>query len=89
MKNDKLQYRHIGIRPEDEKAMLETIGVNDLDELIDKAMPTGIRLHEPLHLPKAMTEREYADQTRQRSARPADRSIFAARRARPARLLRR
>ena len=61
MKNDKLQYRHIGIRPEDEKAMLETIGVNDLDELIDKAMPTGIRLHEPLHLPKAMTEREYAD----------------------------
>ncbi|HIT84095.1 MAG TPA: aminomethyl-transferring glycine dehydrogenase [Candidatus Avibacteroides faecavium] len=61
MKNDKLQSRHIGIRPEDEKVMLEAIGVSSLDELIDKAMPTDIRLHEPLQLDKAMTEREYAN----------------------------
>ena len=61
MKNDKLQYRHIGIQPEDERKMLDAIGVDSLDELIDKAMPQDIRLDKPLNLDKAMTEREYAE----------------------------
>lgn len=61
MENDKLQFRHVGIRPADEKEMLEAIGVKSMDELIDKVMPKNIRLHEPLALDKAMTEREYAE----------------------------
>ena len=40
--------------------MLKKIGVNSLDELIDKTIPANIRLKEPLKLPPAMTEREFA-----------------------------
>ena len=41
--------------------MLKTIGVNSLDELIDQTIPANIRLKEPLNLPEAMTEREFAE----------------------------
>ena len=41
--------------------MLETIGVKSLDELIDQTIPANIRLKEPLNLPEAMTEREFAE----------------------------
>lgn len=59
MKNDLLAYRHIGINEKDEKQMLQKIGVGSLDELIDKTLPANIRLHQPLALPKAMTEYEF------------------------------
>ena len=60
MKNDLLAYRHIGISEKDEEKMLQKIGVESLDELIDKTIPANIRLKEPLALPKAMTEYEFA-----------------------------
>lgn len=59
MKNDLLANRHIGISEKDEKQMLHKIGVNSLDELIDKTIPANIRLKEPLALPEAMTEYEF------------------------------
>ena len=39
--------------------MLCKIGVNSLDELIDKTLPANIRLKEPLNLPEPMTEYEF------------------------------
>lgn len=60
MKNDLLACRHIGINEQDEKQMLRKIGVKSLDELIDKTIPANIRLKEPLALPEAMTEYEFA-----------------------------
>ncbi len=39
--------------------MLHKIGVASLDELIDKTIPTNIRLKAPLALPEAMTEYEF------------------------------
>ena len=48
MKNDLLANRHIGISEKDEAQMLHKIGVASLDELIDKTIPTNIRLKAPL-----------------------------------------
>ncbi len=39
--------------------MLCKIGVNSLDELIDKTLPANIRLKKPLNLPEPMTEYEF------------------------------
>jgi len=58
---DMLQARHIGISEEDEAIMLQTIGVNNLDELISQTIPTPIRLKESIELPEALTEKQYAE----------------------------
>ena len=61
MKKDLLTYRHNGIQDKDMPVMLEKIGVSSLDELINKTIPTNIRLKESLPLAEPMTEREYAE----------------------------
>ena len=61
MKTATFANRHIGISEEDYPKMLEKIGVKSLDELIDRTIPTNIRLKEPLQLEPAMTEREFAE----------------------------
>jgi glycine dehydrogenase len=58
---DLLQNRHIGINADDIEKMTKKIGVKSLDELIDKTIPTNIRLTKPLNLPAPMTENEYAE----------------------------
>lgn len=60
MKTDVFANRHIGITDSDLPRMLGKIGVKTVDELIDKVIPKGIRLKQPLDLPPAMTEREFA-----------------------------
>ena len=60
MKTDLLVNRHVGISEADEQQMLQKIGVKSLDELIDKTIPANIRLEQPLNLPAAMTEYEFA-----------------------------
>ena len=60
MKTTTFARRHVGINENDLAAMLETIGVRTLDELIDKTIPSDIRLKEKLNFPPAMTEREFA-----------------------------
>ncbi|MEO7306383.1 MAG: aminomethyl-transferring glycine dehydrogenase [Ferruginibacter sp.] len=51
--------RHIGPNRSESKEMLKTIGVDNLDELIDKTVPAAIRIKAPLKLPAAQTEFEY------------------------------
>ena len=51
--------RHIGPRKEDLAAMLSVIGVNSLDELIDKTVPSNIRLKQPLNTGAPMSEQEF------------------------------
>jgi glycine dehydrogenase len=48
--------RHIGLRPADERAMLERLGYGSLAELMDAAVPGGIRSAADLDLPAALTE---------------------------------
>ena len=51
--------RHIGPDNEETKEMLAAIGVNSLDELIDKTVPAGIRLQGKLGIAGPMSEFEY------------------------------
>lgn len=53
------QRRHIGITSSEESAMLSAIGVTSLDELIDKTIPSHIRLKRELNVANAMSEKEY------------------------------
>ncbi len=48
--------RHIGPSDEDVAAMLAVVGAGSLDELIDAAVPAGIRIDAPLDLPGPQTE---------------------------------
>lgn len=50
--------RHIGPSPKEMEAMLETLGVGSLDELIDQTVPKSIRQAEPLDWGKPKSERE-------------------------------
>ena len=53
------KQRHIGPGAADTKAMLETIGVASLEELINKTVPQAIRMQHALQLPEAISEHEY------------------------------
>lgn len=50
--------RHIGPNKTDAQAMLATIGVKTLDELIDKTIPSTIRLKKPMNIPEGLSEFE-------------------------------
>ena len=51
--------RHIGSNTAEKKAMLAKTGVASITELIDKTIPSHIRLEGELKIDKAMTEQEY------------------------------
>ncbi|MCX6321215.1 MAG: aminomethyl-transferring glycine dehydrogenase [Bacteroidia bacterium] len=59
MPSDKFVNRHNGPRDHELPQMLKTIGVNSLDQLIEKTVPESIMLEKPLSLPEAMSEFEY------------------------------
>ncbi len=54
--------RHVGPDEQETREMLDTIGIDSLDELIDKTVPQAIRLPKPLDLPAAVSEAEYLRQ---------------------------
>ena len=64
MQSDKFVNRHNGPRDNELPQMLKTIGVNSLDDLIEKTVPKSIMLNEPLKLPAAMSEFEYLNHIR-------------------------
>ena len=64
MKTDSFALRHLGPRDHDLPKMLETIGVETLDQLISETIPSDIRLKKPLELEDIMTEYEYANHIR-------------------------
>jgi glycine dehydrogenase len=59
MENGAFISRHNGPREGEVTCMLQKIGVNSLDELIDKTIPANIRLRNPLNLPEPISEYEY------------------------------
>lgn len=64
MLSDKFVNRHNGPREHELPQMLKTIGVNSLDQLIEKTVPKAIMLEKPLRLPEAMSEFEYLNHIR-------------------------
>ena len=59
MKTDSFVLRHIGPSENEVNEMVKTIGVSSVDELINKTIPSDIRLKNNLDLPKALSEFEY------------------------------
>lgn len=59
--SDHFVNRHLGPRKEDLKEMLEIIGVDSLDALINETIPEDIRLKAPLNIPEALGENEYLE----------------------------
>ncbi|MEN9520506.1 MAG: hypothetical protein RLZZ381_3094, partial [Cyanobacteriota bacterium] len=48
--------RHIGINEQQIEEMLQILGVDSLDALIEQTVPAAIRLNKPLQLPVAQSE---------------------------------
>ncbi|MEP3838006.1 MAG: aminomethyl-transferring glycine dehydrogenase [Algibacter sp.] len=59
MNTNAFALRHIGPREDDQKQMLNTIGLDTLEELIYETIPDDIRLKNGLNLDEPMTEHEY------------------------------
>ncbi len=51
--------RHIGPSSQEQKAMLNTIGVTSIEQLISETVPADIRLKKDFDLDTAMSEQEY------------------------------
>jgi len=69
IEHEHFQARHIGPRQHDVDAMLQTIGVKSLDELIEQTVPQPIRLDRTLQLPPPVGEYEYLRTLRQVAAK--------------------
>ncbi len=66
---EKFQTRHIAPNSADTAQMLNTVGVNSLDELIDQTIPAKIRLKAPLNLPPAKSEFDYLNTLKQTASK--------------------
>ena len=64
IKKDKFELRNIGPRDHEIPEMLEKIGVDSIDDLIDQVIPKNIRLGRDLKISEAITEHEYLDRIR-------------------------
>jgi len=57
--------RHVGLTPEAERVMLDRLGYDSLDALMDAAVPAGIRSAESLDLPAPLTETQVVARARE------------------------
>ena len=65
---DRFETRHIGPNPEELHAMLQVIGADSLDQLIDETVPANIRVHEKLNLPDAQSEFDFLHELQETAA---------------------
>ncbi|KAL8203173.1 UNVERIFIED_CONTAM: hypothetical protein K2H54_044076 [Gekko kuhli] len=49
-RHDDFSERHIGPGDKEKREMLQTVGLSNIDELIDKTIPANIRLQRPLKM---------------------------------------
>ncbi len=57
--SEKFEQRHNGPNPEETAQMLQSLGVESFDQLIDQTVPVQIRTNRPLNLPPALSEAAY------------------------------
>ena len=69
MQADNFASRHIGPRQSDLPRMLQTVGAESLDALLDEAIPSGIRQQHPLAFGAALSESELLDKMRSVASR--------------------
>ena len=66
---EQFENRHIATNEQDTQAMLHTIGVKSVDELIAQTVPANIRLKGLMDLPKAKSEFAYLKDLKQLAAK--------------------
>ncbi|MAJ98359.1 MAG: glycine dehydrogenase (aminomethyl-transferring) [Flavobacteriales bacterium] len=59
MNTDLFENRHIGLNKTEIESMLSTIGLNSIEDLINKTIPKEIRLKEKLQLDNPLSENEF------------------------------
>lgn len=64
MTTDTFAYRHIGPREHEVEEMLQAVGVENIEQLIDETIPKNIRLKEDLNLAPALSENEFIGKIR-------------------------
>ncbi|MDG4810145.1 aminomethyl-transferring glycine dehydrogenase [Micromonospora sp. WMMD1120] len=69
MTAEQFATRHIGPGPDDERRMLQVVGHDSIDELMDAAIPEVIRWHGTLDLPDPATEAQAIAELRSLAAR--------------------
>ena len=62
---DQFEPRHNATSAEDLQQMLELLGLESLDQLVDQVVPDGIRLGRELNIPPAISESELLAELRQ------------------------
>ena len=60
MKRNSFAYRHIGPKAAETSEMLQVVGAESLDALIDQTVPNTIRFRGEMDLSEPMTEAEFA-----------------------------
>ncbi|MCK9312169.1 MAG: aminomethyl-transferring glycine dehydrogenase [Bacteroidales bacterium] len=53
--------RQIGIQPEEQKEMLEKLGIDSIEKMIEQTIPADIHLLEPLDMAPAMSEGQFSE----------------------------
>lgn len=61
--------RHLGPRPGDVREMLDLVGCDTLDELMEETVPAGIRYRGPLQIPDGVPEAELLERLREVASR--------------------
>ncbi|GAA0873565.1 aminomethyl-transferring glycine dehydrogenase [Gangjinia marincola] len=69
MNTNSFALRHIGPRPQDVFSMLETVGVDSMEQLMFETIPDGIRLKKELDLPTPLSEYEFSNHINQLAAK--------------------
>ncbi|MDR2927353.1 MAG: aminomethyl-transferring glycine dehydrogenase [Cytophagaceae bacterium] len=69
MTDNSFVYRHIGPRNEDVEYMLNKMGLNSLDELIDQTVPKAIRMSQPLNISAGLAEDKFLVRIRELAAK--------------------
>ncbi len=59
LQNEEFSHRHIGPGTNDTAEMLATIGVESMEELIGRTVPSIIRMNRRLNIPEAVSEAQY------------------------------
>ncbi|NOX85399.1 MAG: aminomethyl-transferring glycine dehydrogenase [Chlorobi bacterium] len=65
MKYNDFRFRHVGPNPQEVETMLQRMGLNSVDELIEKTIPESIRLNRDLDIEEGMDEYSYLKHIRE------------------------
>lgn len=69
-------HRHLGSSDQDQQAMLATLGLSSMEELMNQTVPSDIYRKEPLDLPAGMTENDALDKIKAMADKNANMKSF-------------